>query len=361
MIARWPLWITQGLLLVSLSITGSCALGRHKAWPDKTWDRVPDLASAGWDVDKLRDLRLFAEHEGTASLLVVQDGRIVLSYGDIKRPLKAHSIRKSLVSALYGTYLGRLNLNTTLEQVGIDDYGRLTPQEKSATARDLLMARSGVFLPGAYENHAFDRFRPKRGTYPPGARWSYQNWDFNVAGFILELMTGDNLFRSFRDRIAAPIGMQDYDIQDMRWRYDPRTWHPAYLFRISTRDLARFGLLFLRGGRWKDHQIIPATWVYESTRWHSQVRKPDGTLLPGSGYGYMWWVGDSTLPPKLSDQLYAAVGTGEQFLGVLPRLGIVFVHRTDTDLPPEEFNTVDHSDIMTMLKMVAEAYDPERE
>ena len=90
------------------------------------------------------------------------------------------------------------------------------------------------------------------------------------------------------------------------------------------------------------------------------MRKPDGTLLPGSGYGYMWWVGDSTLPTELSDQLYAAVGTGEQFLGVLPELDVVFVHRTDTDLPPSQFKPVNHSEIMTMLKMVVEAYAPGR-
>ena len=37
--------------------------------------------------------------------------------------------------------------------------------------------------------------------------------------------------------------------------FDPRRVH----FRMRARDMARFGLLYLREGRWGDRQVVPAT------------------------------------------------------------------------------------------------------
>ena len=62
--------------------------------------------------------------------------------------------------------------------------------------------------------------------------------------------------------------------------------HPSYKFRISTRDLVRFGLLYLNKGVWQGVQVIPVDWVKESTRAHS-ITGSSGTK---SGYGLMWWV-----------------------------------------------------------------------
>ena len=53
---------------------------------------------------------------------------------------------------------------------------------------------------------------------------------------------------------------------------------------MTTRDYARFGMMYLRGGRWNGRQIVPADWVAESTA-------PTAPTDPGAiGYGYQWWV-----------------------------------------------------------------------
>jgi CubicO group peptidase (beta-lactamase class C family) len=69
----------------------------------------------------------------------------VVSWGDGARPLAVHSIRKSLISALYGQLhdRGSLRLDTTIGELGIDDTPALTDTEKTATIEDLLTARSG--------------------------------------------------------------------------------------------------------------------------------------------------------------------------------------------------------------------------
>jgi hypothetical protein len=73
---------------------------------------------------------------------------------------------------------------------------------------------------------------------------------------------------AFRERIAGPLQMQDFRLEDMYYQRASantaaiaRSIHPAYHFRLTARDMARFGYLYLREGKWKDTQVIPADWV----------------------------------------------------------------------------------------------------
>ena len=61
--------------------------------------------------------------------------------------------------------------------------------------------------------------------------------------------------------------------------------YPAYPFRMSALDMARFGLLYLRNGNWRGRQIVPQDWVAGSTMAHS-VEDPELNI----GYGMMWYV-----------------------------------------------------------------------
>lgn len=92
---------------------------------------------------------------------------------------------------LYGPFVenGKIKLHTTLEQLGLDDIGGLLPVERKATIKDLLTARSGVYHPASNEGDA-SAMAPKRGSVQPGSFWLYNNWDFNIAGYILEQQSG---------------------------------------------------------------------------------------------------------------------------------------------------------------------------
>jgi hypothetical protein len=105
----------------------------------------------------------------------------------VERPFEAHSVRKSLVSGLYGVAVarGEIDLDASLATFAIDDQTPLTATERSATIRQVISAMSGVYLPAAYAPASQDR-RPERGTHSPGTHWFYNNWDFNVAGVIYE-------------------------------------------------------------------------------------------------------------------------------------------------------------------------------
>jgi CubicO group peptidase (beta-lactamase class C family) len=112
------------------------------------------------------------------ALRVLRRGEPILEFGDQAGPVVVHSIRKSLMSALYGQIIanGVLALDDRIGDLGVDDTPALTEQEKSATIRDLLAARSGVYLPLAGSlTEDTETFwpRPARAAHRPGTFWHY--------------------------------------------------------------------------------------------------------------------------------------------------------------------------------------------
>jgi CubicO group peptidase (beta-lactamase class C family) len=262
------------------------------------------------------------------------DGKIVYEWGEVDRKFQTHSIRKSFLSAMYGNYVkaGVIDLDKTLAELGIDDNPPLTEAELQATVRDCLKARSGIYHPALYESEGMKALKPERHTQVAGAHWYYNNFDFNVAGTIFMEQTGKDIYEAIEDEIAKPIGMEAYSAADGEYVEGEESIHRAYPFRISAHDLARFGWLMLNNGNWDGRQVVPADWVAESTRYHS-----DAALYSVDGYGYMWWVArDHNKFPhfqnvELPEGAYSARGSGGHVLLVIPEYGMVIVHRSDTD------------------------------
>jgi CubicO group peptidase (beta-lactamase class C family) len=323
--------IRRHALLGVVAAVLSAAQVTRAAFPGSDWWQYATPKEAGYDAEALDTIRQDAEESGSAAVFVVQDGHVVVAWGDVDRRFKCHSVRKSLLSALIGIHVdaGQIDMNKTLAELGIDDVEPLSEQEKQARVLDLILARSGVYHPAAKEPPGMKRNRPARGSHPPGEHFFYNNWDFNTLGVIFEQETGKKIFEEFGARIAKPIGMQDYRVEDGSYQLEPSySNHSAYAFRMSARDLARFGWLFANGGQWNGKQVIPAAWVKESTTKHSDVR--------GLGYGYMWWVWPKGViadrfPNHARHDSFAARGTGGQQVLVIPEIAFVMVHRGDTD------------------------------
>jgi CubicO group peptidase (beta-lactamase class C family) len=216
-----------------------------------------------------------------------------------------------------------------MEQLGIDDNEpSLDATEKTATVHDLLKARSGIYHVALYETAAMKTARPSRHSHEPGTFWYYNNWDFNALGMIFERSAKNSIFREFKTRIAEPIGMQDYSIDDGTYVTGPDSVYAAYPFRMTARDLARFGLLFLRRGAWNGTHVVPRDWIGESTTSYSDTGE-------AGGYGYLWWVAVSGkhLPGvTMPDGSYSARGAGGHYILVVPAYDLVFVHRVNTDI-----------------------------
>jgi len=325
------------MLVISMLFAGSAGA--------EAWQAV-DPATSGWSSEGLEVAKRQSSALRSTALMIVQDGRVVASWGDAAHKVNVASVRKSLLSALYGIAVseGRIDLSSNLADLGIDDNApSLTAAEKTATIRDLLMARSGVYHPAAHETADIKRKRPQRGSHPPGTFWFYNNWDFNALGTIYRQRTGEDIFQSFEQRIARPLGMEDFSIQDGRYAAEKLSEHPAYPFKLSARDAARFGQLYLNGGRWGERQIIPAEWVRESTAPHSWAKRIR------QGYGYMWW----TLPVDTwGPEAFYASGYGGQVIAVVPSKRLVVVQTVDLKQNAQGVRT---SAFIDLLKVIASA------
>lgn len=302
-----------------------------------------------WSRELLRDAQTFSKTIDTAAVVVLQHGEVVDQWGAVAMPLKCHSIRKSVLSALYGNHVdqGTIDLDATLKQLGINDNEpSLTEPERQARVRDLLRARSGVYHPALYETAAMAAKRPKRGTHPHDTFWYYNNWDFNAACSIFENLSGRSLFEEFEDQIAGQLAMQDFRRpRDTQYVTGDDSVHPAYPFRLSARDLAKFGQLMLQNGRWADRQIIPEAWVTESTASYSDAGD-------SGGYGYMWWVavdGKHFPGVTLPQRSYSARGFRGHYLVVIPEWDLVVCHRVNTFQNGTSVSKADFGKLLAMI------------
>jgi len=322
----------SALLLSSLTLLAR-AQTAASVYPGTAWEKV-DASQSGWSNVKLAEARRYFGGLAEGSAFVVEHGRVVAEWGDPAKRVKLSSVRKSFLSALYGIHVraGRLDLTKTLAQLDIDDQPALTATEKTATLRMVLEARSGVYHAYVGGSLADREAMPPRGSHLPGSFWYYNNWDFNVLGTVFEQQLHLKIGAEFRDRIATPLQMQDFRLEDMHYfggtaqtAAVEQSIHRAYHFSLTARDMARFGYLFLRGGAWKGQQLIPRDWVTESTTSYSDAGG-------GGGYGYLWWVNGF---PGVSAPNYSARGALGKYIVVVPERDLVVVYQNHTEFPDD--------------------------
>lgn len=322
------------ILVVAL---GSCLFincSKNSTSPPQDENRLEYVSpeDVGYSSQALNEVKQLAEQSGFAAMMALCDGKVFFSWGNVSKNYWCHSIRKPFLGALYGIHVkeGNIDLAATMEHLGIDDIPpSLTTDEKQATVRDLLMARSGVYHEAAAEVPSMIAMRPERGSHAPGTFYYYNNWDFNALGSIFEQETGTKIFEEFKRRIADPVGMQDFKVEDCQYQYEMnKSMHPAYGFRMSARDMARFGVLYQKNGRWRDVQIVPSEWISQSTTPYSIA---DSTT--GLAYGYLWTVfpEGSLLANLIGYPGYYHTGIGVHIVIVVPELKLVLVQRYDTD------------------------------
>lgn len=281
----------------------------------------------GFQKDRLEKIAEYAQkNTGTTGLVVVVNGKIIYTYGDIKQVSYTASCRKSVLSMLYGKYVtnGTIKLDETIGQLGIDDIQELLPQEKEATVYDLITARSGVYHPASNPGGIPEGKKYERGTTPHGTKFVYNNWDFNVAGTVFTLKTGQDIYDAFEHDLAIPIGMEDFNRKQHKLSGNAKvSKHLAYYLHFSTRDMARLGQLMLQKGRWNDKQLVPEEWVARST---SVISPLDNNLH--CGYGILWWLLRDKMYPEQFKGAYSAEGMYGQYITVFPAMNMVVAHKS---------------------------------
>lgn len=324
-------------------------------YPRAEWTHVPSAASVGYSQAGLDSVRALLASGASTGFMAVVGGRVLMEYGDLDTLSYLASVRKSILAMLYGNYVasGRIHLDKTLAGLGIDDIGGLTAAEKQATIRDLLTARSGVYHEASNSGDDLAS-APPRGSQPHGTYQLYSNWDFNAAGAAFEIETGRNIYDALETDIARPIGMQDWRRDMQRKTGDStKSRYLAYHITLSTRDMARVGLLMLREGNWAGTQVIPQAWVKEITRAFTRVSEmnPPQRREGPFGYGHLWWVWDGKWNSGPYAGAYTGLGAVGQHITVLPALDLVVAHKT----VPGGNRSVSHEQFLRILDALVKA------
>ncbi len=289
---------------------------------------------------KLNEFNEYVKDHHTTSMMVLQDGKVIYEYGNTSKINYLASCRKSILSMLYGKHVenGTIDLDETIGEIGIDEDDGLLPIEKKATVYDIINARSGVFhIPanGGYDTNNVK----KRGSVQPGEYFLYNNWDYNVGGYIFEQKTGNTIYQELEQQLAIPLGFEDWNIKNQKKYYKKeRSRYPAFHMYLSTRDMAKIGQLMLNEGKWNGKQIISKNWIKKTTtpvtpvetvnKRYGRTQKSHVQL----SYSHMWWIFEEFYNNPDFEGAFCATGWGGQFIVVIPKLNMVIAHKTRVDV-----------------------------
>ncbi len=327
--------LIAGSVLTYLVQTGERGLGRQ-AQPARSIDvtrlNANESEKLGWKPKGLDAVFDYAATLSTDSFMVVTNGQIVGSFGDLSKPYNVHSIRKVFLSAIVGQHVGngadQVPLNATLRELGIDDTpAPLSEVQRSATVNHLLKSTSGINHPAAAEGGltAEKNRRLGDGENQPGKIWAYNNWDYNTLTTIFEKRTGLSVAEAFLSGIAKRADMRDFETGAVSYVSDPRrSQHRSAAFQMSARDLATFGQIYLNGGRLKNEQILPSSWIERIVTGYAETGRNDLRW----GHGDLWWL--PSPQSGLPQGSFWGWGLGNQALFVIPAWNTVIVVQSDT-------------------------------
>lgn len=301
--------------------------------------QVPD------ETGTMRPLEQYLEDTSTAAFMVLRDDRIVYErYArgfDERSLLNSFSIAKSIVATLFGIAVaeGRVDVEATVAHYRPDFAG--TPYG-AVKVSSLLTMTSGMgdrpsLLPGrAQYYYGDDLHEVVEGAKPEtrGANaWRYSEADVQMLGFVLEAAVGEKVSAYLSRKLWKPLGMESPAL----WALDRPGGIEKTFCCISARarDFARFGRLYLDGGRWNGEQLVPAGWASRSVL-------PGVRTLDGYTHQHLWWT------PEGGKGDFYAYGHNGQYVYVNPAARTVIV----------KFSETNRQDPVGMFRAVSAALEP---
>jgi CubicO group peptidase (beta-lactamase class C family) len=213
---------------------------------------------------------------------------------------RGYSMTKSVVSLLVGIAIDRgliKDLDAPVVSYFPEDADLRIPDKDPITLRHLLTMSAGLGSGRA-----------------PGVAFEYNNNETELIGAILKKVTGKTVDVLAQEYLFAPLG-----IEDVEWYKSPFNGLPISSggLNLRPRDWAKIGQLVLNRGAWEGKQIVPASWVVQSTAEHIKTER-------ALSYGYQWWLGQS-LDKDRTVQWVAAIGSKSQKTIIIPALDMVVV------------------------------------
>jgi CubicO group peptidase (beta-lactamase class C family) len=330
------------LTLISL-LTTSCLMGRfawynfsnitdHKIFPARNLpaSATPFHFTEAQRTDRIGQINLkkvdslVRNNRSVAFLIIRNDSLLYENYYrgyTASSTVASFSAAKSYTSALIGAAIADGYIKNIDEPV--TNYLTELKNKESfdqITIRHLLLMTSGIRANESYYNPFGQAAKLYYGRnlgaycnrlsveYPPGTRFAYRSVNTQLLGLIVEKATGKTVTEYMYDRVWRHLGTE----YDASWSIDKKNDGMEKTFcciNAKARDFAKFGRLYLHQGNWNGTQLLPATWISEST-----TPSRDNGAVPY--YGYQWWI---------TRRGYEANGLHGEYIYVCPQKNLIIV------------------------------------
>jgi CubicO group peptidase (beta-lactamase class C family) len=274
----------------------------------------------------------------TTNGLIIYKGYIVAEFGDTTWVDPTYSVAKSMMATVAGVAVRDAKIANLDEPVGatVKDGGYDSPRNAQVTWKMHLQQETeweGTMFGKKDDFVGKEAFgegeRKPRELQRPGTHYEYNDVRINRLGLSLLRTFKKPVPEVFRDEIMDPIGASN------AWKWVP--YHNSYVdidgkrlpsvsggtrwgggVWINSWDMARFGYLWLRGGKWGEKQLLQPAFVKAATS--ASAHGPD--------YGYLWWLNTQGKNyPGLPATAYGARGAGSNTITILPEQDLVVVWR----------------------------------
>jgi len=315
-------------ILFTVVICALDSVASEQLFPNEEWI---EANSQQVSIDPLKVQNLFNlayEDQATQAVVLIKDGLLIgerYAHGFDKHSIATSwSMAKSFYAALIGISIDRGEIGHLDDKVS-QYLEYFKDDRREITIRQLLNMTSGIEMPAHEHEHMFFTqdhlaYAKKVGIEKaPGRKFEYNNVNSMLLADILFRATGVPADALLKERILKKIGMDNVTL----WK--DTAGNPLAYCCIDTtvRQFARFGLLFARGGKWQDQQIVPKAFVDETfQRVWSDL--PSNSIQQQRGYSLHWWISRY----KQDAKIFNASGKFGQYIFVDPLNDTVFVRVT---------------------------------
>ena len=294
----------------------------------------------GFEREPFHEILGPTKKRGGPAGLIIKNGYLVAKWGDTKRVDMTFSVTKSFLSTMAGLALDKgLIANVDDKVVDYVWDGTFEGAHNSKISWEHLLQQNSAWSGELWGGKDWADRPPREGNIDdwkfekpkePGTVMEYNDVRVNVLAYALTHVWRKPmpmvLKENIMDKIGASTTWRWYgyehawtEVDGLRMKSVTGGGHSGAGIFISAEDMARFGLLFLNKGKWKDNQLI-------SEKWIQKALEPS---KPNINYGYMWWLNKKSDRhwKGLSENIYYAAGFGGNFIVIDKENNLVVVTR----------------------------------
>jgi CubicO group peptidase (beta-lactamase class C family) len=321
--------LIAGLLVLAYSPAAGQG-GAGEIWPGSTWEKATP-EKVGMDAGTLQKARDYAL-TGGGSGCVTRHGKLVMRWGDQKRRYDLKSSTKAIGVTAVGLALkdGKIKSLSDPAKKYHPSVG-VPPQSNAETGwlDKITLFHLATQTAGFDKNGGYTKL-----LFAPGTKWCYSDGGPNWLAECVTLVYGQDLHKLMFERVFGPIGI---GTSDLTWRNN--AYRSKAIDGVKRREfgsgissnvdaMARIGYLYLRRGRWRNRQIIPASFVdmartVPRAAGGLPVVKSESYFNASDHYGLLWWNNADGAMANVPRDTYWSWGLYDSLIVVMPSLDIV--------------------------------------